>query len=404
MSLNRWAAAGAWVCLAGLLQSSPAMGDERKLVASLGVKEEYNDNLFFSSGRKIDTFLTSATPALELTSRTERLDAGLFAGAEGLAYTADEGLDAVDQNYRGRLGYRFTPAFRLSGEAGFRKDTRPDREIEATGLFVTFRSERWSGSAAAEYAVTEKTLLAASYGFEKADYDAESRIDYKVHSAGLTLIHDLGRHLTETKGRVLFGFTRSEFTGIRIDNYTLAVGAARGVTEKWSVQADAGARFTRSEFDVERLEFVPPFFFVIVTSREKRDNWGWIASVAMNYRGEKNRGSLSYNRDVSAASGREGATERNALAVDLGHRFTYEFSGSLTAAYYTNKSDAGDFSLQTIDEKTVRVRPAIRYDFTKDVFGEAACQYTKVLYGQTDTDAAQNVVYLRVGMKHLLYE
>ncbi len=392
------------LCLFALLPAAGARGDERKIVATASVRDEYNSNVFFSSGQKTDSFITTVSPGLDFSNRTERLDTGLGVDLHGQLYSTDKDLNAVAQGYRGRLGYRLTPALRVSGDAGYRRDTRPDREIETTGLFVTYRSDRRNGSVAAEYALDEKTTATASYGYEKTDYSNQSRADYTTGTLSLGLFHDLGRFFPVTTGRATFGFARTDFTGTRVDNFTLAVGASRGVTETWSVQADVGGRYTRSGFDMQRLEFVPPASFVVVQTREESRNRGWIAAVAMKYRGDQNRGSLSFNRDVTVAAGRQGASQRTALVADAERQASAHFAGYVSAGYYLNKSEAGEFSSVTIDERTVRFRPGVRFDFTKEISAEAAWQYTRVLFGQTDTAARQDVVYLRVAIRMPLHE
>ncbi len=377
--------------LSVLLPSARAFGDESRLVASLALKEEYNDNLLFSTDRRTDSFVSSAAPGLDFTRRTERLDARLALGAIGSSYTKDRNLDAIDQNYRGKLGYWFTPALRLSGDGGFRRDTRPDREIETTGLFETLRSDRWNASAGAEWAVTETTAVNATYGYEKTTYSGDTRLDFETHSASLVFIHDLGKRLRETKGRAVFGFARTGYTGFHVENYTGALGVSRGLSETWSVLADVGGRYTRTTFDspMEAL-----------TS----GTGGWIANVSAAYKGEQTRGSLSFYHDVTAASGREGASERTAAVIDASRQETAHFGWFVGGGYYLNRSNPGQYSLVEIDEQTVRVRPGVRVEFTRDIVGEAAYQFTRVLFGQTDTAARQNLVYCRVTLKLTLYE
>lgn len=405
MSRDRFARLiGFFLCAAALLPPAGALGDERKVVLSGEAKNEYNDNLFNTTGEKQDSFIATISPGIELVERTERLDAGLSAVLAGRYYSSVHGLNAVDQKYRGNLAYRVTPALRLSCDAAWRKDTSPDREIESSGLFVTFKSDRWNGSASAEYSLGERTTAFAAYGYEKADYRNQARADYETHSGSVGVTHDLGKYLPQTIGKVSLGFVTSDFPGVEVTNYTMSVGASRGVTETWSVHAYAGARHTRSEIDVQRLEFVPPATFLVVTSRERSRNWGWIADVSLAYKGDRNRGSLTFYHDVTVAAGRQGAAERNALVVDLWRQATMELGFGINGGYYTNKSAAGEFSAVAIDEQTVRFRPAVRYDFTKEIFGEASWQHTRVLYGQTDATAGQNVYLVRVAVRTTVFE
>ena len=107
---------------------------------------------------------------------------------------------------------------------------------------------------------------------------------------------------------------------------------------------------------------------------------------------------------MTAASGRGGAAERNAVGLGLARRFLYELSGTFSAGYYRNFSDAGEFSLQGIDEQTVRARPGLRYDFTKDISVEAAYQYTRLRNRISSETAEQHAGTLRFAVRYPLYE
>ena len=51
-----------------------------------------------------------------------------------------------------------------------------------------------------------------------------------------------------------------------------------------------------------------------------------------------------------------------------------------------NQSDAGQFSVQAIDERTVRVRPGVRYDANRNFFLEAAYPYSMASEEQRGRD------------------
>src|SRR5665647_2552481 len=112
-----------------LLPGLSAWGHEFRITPSLGAKDEYNNNIFFSTSDRTDSFILTVTPRLEVSSRTERLDALLDAGVSQLIYSSDRELDTLDQRYRGVLGYRISEGFRLSGDASWSREGRPDRFI-----------------------------------------------------------------------------------------------------------------------------------------------------------------------------------------------------------------------------------------------------------------------------------
>jgi hypothetical protein len=405
MSRNRGGALAALLLfLLALSLPGLAAGYELRVVPSASVKEEYNDNIFFDSSGERDSYVTTLSPGLSLSSRTERLDLSLSGGVHWIFYSDLSELDDEDYVSRGNFSFRVTPRFRVSAGAGYRRDTRPDRFIETTGQEVINQSDRQTYSAGMGFALTDRTEADLSYGFDKIDYKDRTDLDSESHGASLTLVHDMERVFPLTKGRVGFGYARSRFEGLDVDNYRATLGFLREVTELWSVLVDAGGRYTRSEFDVLRTVLVPPATIVFVPDTKTEDGFGWVADVSMMYRGEKNRGSLSFSRDVSASIGRTGATERTAVVLEVGRRFTYEFSGSVSAGYYWNMSDAGEFSTGEIDEKTVRVRPNLRYAFTKNISLEAAYQFTRIDSGTPGRPAEQNLAFLRFAVQMPLIE
>lgn len=391
MSPDRFLKTIAAALLSSLLLPGPrAWGDEIRVTPSLAASDEYNSNVFFTTGARTDSFILTVSPRLELSDRTERLNAHFDGGVDKRFFTADTGLDTLDQTYRGQLGYRFSNAFGLSGDASFRREGLPDRDIAATGLVTGGRSDRQSYSVSADYAFSEKTGAVLSYGYDRIDYGSQANVDSEQHTVGLGFTHDLGQSFPNTKARANLGYSRSLFTGLDVENYTVTVGFSREVHELWSVLADVGARYTRSELDVPGTE----------TSNDT----GWIAKVALAYKGERGTGNLSFYRDVAVAAGRGGAAERTAVTLDLAHRGSYEFTGLFSTGYYVNRSEAGQFSGQAIDERTVLVRPGLRYAATKNIDVEAAYQYTRVLYRQMDAEASQNVVYLRAALRYPVVE
>ena len=388
MSRRRSLAAAA-LLLCALFAADPAGADELRVVPSLSAKGEYNSNLFFSSGQRVDTYVGTVTPGFEVTSRTERMDGGFTAQVPVRWYTADTNLDKVSQLYQGRLGYRFSPAFRISGTGGYRDQSNPDRYIEETGLAVVNRSFRYNGSAAAEDTASEKTAASVSYTYEKYDFQNATTSNSETNGGTVLVVHDLGQRFPGTKGRLVLGVSRSTFDTSKVTNYSAAVGVERALHELWSVVADVGVRYTRSEFDV---------------IADTEDDFGWTANVSAVYKGEKSGGSLTLYHDVAAAPGLGSAVQRSAAVLDVRQRTTWELVPFVSAGYYLNRADAGQFGARSINERTVRVRPGMRYDATRNFFLEAAYQYTWLRDSAADTTASQSVVYLMATLRYPLYE
>jgi len=175
-----------------ILLSSPffsggALADEFKLTPSLGLKEEYNDNLFFTGSDRTKDFTTTISPGLDLINKTETLDLNLVARLDILRYVSNKALNDVDNYSRGRLRYSLNPRLNVSTELGFAKDSRPDQDIDVSGLVFTKAVTRYKYNYAAggEYIVSEKTKVNLSYAYENSDFKDPGFTDIKSHDVTL---------------------------------------------------------------------------------------------------------------------------------------------------------------------------------------------------------------------------
>ncbi len=76
-----------------------AYTDECKLTPSLAVKEEYNDNILYTSTNTEKDFISTISPALALTNKTERTDFSLSGRLDHRLYSSHRDLNDTDQYY-----------------------------------------------------------------------------------------------------------------------------------------------------------------------------------------------------------------------------------------------------------------------------------------------------------------
>ena len=368
---------------------APLIGQELKLTPSLVLKEEYNDNVFLTSGSKQGDFITTLTPSLELTSRTERRDASLAGGINWLSYIRFTNNDSVDYFANGAFGYKVTPRLDFSVGAGYTRNSRPDQIDAATGLSVNSGSGIQSYQVGGSYITTEKSKILMSYGYIQEDFDRADLLSNRQHQASGGLSYTL---TPETNIVEMFNFNRQLTDVSTVDNYAATIGLTKRFRELWNFSITAGGRFTHSD-----LNFTNQL-------RESNGDWGWVGGLSFNYSGEKMSSTVSFNHDVSLAAGRTGSSERTGGSVTLGDKFTQKLSGSAGLGYFLNKSTQGQFSVQTIDEKTLDINCLVRYEFTKDLALEGSYHYLNINtdYVQTRTQANQNRFMLSLTMRHML--
>jgi len=376
-----------------------ASADETKLIPSIEAKQAYNDNVFFDSRKAYveEDFISTLTPGLEITDKSERLEARLKASFPLVYYADLNELNSVDQNYSGSLRYSLTPRLSTSLTGAFTRDSQPDRDIDETGLVLgDTRRDRSSAAASAQYMITEITSAGISYSYENQRYEDPEYTDIEIHSGFLSVTHDLERLLPRTVGRLSTGATLYRFRDSTVTNYSAMLGAVHRITELFSVSADLGIRYTRSEFEVtELVPVLPPFIYQLKKTDRADEDTGFVGRASLDYQDQYNRASFTFYRDIATSGGRSGTTERTSLVIDFGRRFFYELWGHISAGWYLNDSKNRDYSLSEINEETWRITPYARYNFTRDLSLEASYTYTKVNYKAADTSAERNLIFLR---------
>jgi hypothetical protein len=374
-----WLSLGPQLSLAGEFQLTP----------SLSLREEYNDNIFFDTQNAESDFITRITPGLELTDKTERLDARVRAELPIFWYAHDTELDDVDQHYSGNLVYLLTDRLSTSLNAGYSRTSQPDRDILETGLVIgTAIRHQYYGGVSGEYSLSEISKVGLAYDYLSDVYLGPGYTDVQSHNAYLVFARDLSKTIVNTQGRFTLGFSLFDFSGSRVENYTAMVGAVRKVTELYSLSADVGGRYTLSALLNEGSE----------------GSTGVVGRAALSYNGEKTTGSLTFFQDIALSGGQDGVVQRTALVFDVGKRFTYDMWGHLTAGWYLNSSEGTELAFQNIDEETWLISPWIRYNFTRNLSLDASYSFTRVKYKTNATEANRNLVFLRLVYRYPLFE
>lgn len=396
-------------CIVMLLQGL-SWGDDFTVTPFAALKEEYNDNVFYASKDKRNTFISTISPGLELMERTERLDLDLQAHLDSIHYAANSRLDSLDQGYKGRMHYQLHPRTSMDASAEFVRDSRADRDVGMSGLAIleTFNiveRDRTACSLAGSHMLTETTGASFSYNYGKDHYLDPRYTDITSHSVTLGLDHDLAYLVPNIKGQLTAGFTRYLFTSSQVDNYTVSAGLQGELNELWTVSAALGGRITQSMIEsTTQVDFFPTVRNI--TLRTVDMNAGWIGQLALAYHGELTKGSLTFYRDVTSASGRSGTAERTALTFDMERRFSYGLWGTLNVGAYLNQSDQRQFSNQSIDEKTIDISPGFRYEFTKDVDLSGNYHFVGINSRQTsgDVQVNRNSIMLTLNFRYPFFE
>jgi hypothetical protein len=386
--------------LSVVMTGSLARADEFKLIPAMTLKEEFNDNIFFFSGTAQSSFISTLSAGLTLLDRTERLTAKMDARLDGLLYSATSDLNSIDQSYGALADYRLSPLFGVRGSAGFDRASRPDRLIETTGMVVVQTSSHQAYSVSGDLTLTEKLTGVLTYGYDAVYYDGPVVSDAKRHDLTTGLVYDLGRLVPLLKIQANLGFSTLRYATSTVDNSTATIGFSYQVHELWSMQAGIGGRFTHVDFDEPAIDASG----VMSVVHRSNDSPGWVANVAAYYKGEVDSAALTLSRNVQTAAGRSGAVEATAVSAGFGRKFSSELSGFLGGGYYLNTSRQNEFASQSIDERTYRVNPTLRYEFSPDIALDLSYEFALVQDRQSGTEAERNKVFLCLIMQRPFFE
>jgi opacity protein-like surface antigen len=391
-----------------MAMAGAAVADEFKLTPSIAVRQEYSDNIFFDSSRAKDSFVTRVIPGLELIERTERLDLRLAGAVTPYFYWDESDLNSIDQEYSGKAVYALTSRLSAGADAAVRVDHQPDRDIRTTGFTYTDNrriQQRYGGNLG--YQFTELTSVDLSYRYSREDWrnaEDEGLEDYDSHAVTLGLSRDLGAAKGITVGLVNAGYAHYAYDTSKTDYWFGTIGVRHRLTEVFSVTADGGARYTRSEFDAQRLAIVPPGFLAIVTEEERDSGWGAVGHAGLEYGGEKTRAGIDASHDIAPLSGSTGVVQRSALTFNGGHLLTEKLRLGLFAGGFLNRSDENEFSGRKIDEASFTVNPSLRWELYRDITLEAGYAFTYVDNREDDTAASRNLAYIQLAYGLPLFE
>ena len=373
--------------------SLEASGGEFTIVPSLSVREAYNSNFFLTIDAPESAFVTTLSPALVVTGRTERLDASVQARLDNVLYAGISSRDTLDQYYDGQFRYRPTERLSLSAAASHSLNSQPDRNLETTGTVdKAGKRSTQTYTIAGESSLSEKNSVTLSYAYSKIDDQNQRLSDYDTHTAVFALNHELGSDAARTRVTAQFQYDTDRYAISTVDNYALTIGSNRSFNELWSLQVTLGGRYTQSEVSV-------------AATRKTNRDWGGTGRVALSYTADSTSGNLTASSDFqpSTSNGVSGATQRTGLLAGIRENFTPDLSGNMSLSYILNRSIWEGRNFSPIDEDTLSFNTGLRYEFTKDMALDATYQYTRIMYNNTGQVADRNLISLNFLIRYPMF-
>ncbi len=396
---------------AGLAAASAIdTGGPHFLHINSGMEIEYNDNLFFSRRDQEEDLITTGTLGLDAGYKSERTEFHLNPSWRFYKYLEESDLDDYDQLYRATLDYKMTPRLTFSSEGGYIVDNRREDQVVDTGVvFENVERTRWEAMVSAEYLPSEKMALSMFGQYWNDDYEDQrlrsSFSDLEAIGGGLGYTHLMSVFYRPTYLRLNGGYFNYDYESAETDYYYLTVGASAELNEKYTLLAEAGPRYTDSDFDVARNESiaVPPFSRVVI-DQESSSDWGSTWLLSLTYDGEMTNWEMALSRDITAASGETQTVEQTELRLDLNRRWSWEWSTSLLMRYYYKESDRENSDIDDDSEDTLVVQPRVRYRLNNDWFAQGTYRYTWRDDNEFDDSWDRNQVLIQIGHNWKIWE
>ena len=131
---------------------------ETNLFTSIGIEQEYDTNILFTSSNEIDDFITHVIPLVKVQHKTELFEFSALAAWNSFFYWDNNDLNTTNQNYVVEGNYLMTERWTVSGGASYLKDTTLQSQLEETGIVgIRQKRERIDANAGTTYAVSEKS-------------------------------------------------------------------------------------------------------------------------------------------------------------------------------------------------------------------------------------------------------
>ncbi len=382
------------------------------LIPSISLREEFDDNVYYTRGSKIEDMFTQVSPAFTLDYATELLDIKSRAVMDILRYADEDNLDTEFYDINTDGAYNILERYTLTGNFSYIKDTTLESELVETGLADARQDRtRYIGGMGLSYNLDEISQIGMNYNHNKTSYELPEYSDYDVDYVGLYYSVPLNnqvdlfsiqsyyqKYKTKTSSRTtivpyyMFLITARLSYYSKTDNYGLTFRWMHVFSETLTLSSTLGTRYTETDYSQAWNTPSGPQKTI-----QKNNSWAGIADIKLEKTGETYTASAGYNRDLSYSSTGT-PINRDRLSFNATKRITERYTISFFGNLYYTKSD------DKITEKDVRhynFSPSISYNITKDhslsIRYFYANSYDKTL--STDTKYDRNRIWISLNFR-----
>jgi len=337
-----------FACSILFFSTSVALSAEGSLLTSVALRQEYNDNIFYTASNKTDDFISYVTPALNLTYATEILNLSALAAWDGLLYWDNSDQNRLNQRYGLNVGYRMTERWSVSANGLYIFDSVQDSQLDETGSVESGLSDRQRVNAGAglDYAISERNNIGAAYEFQDTVFERDADVDTKVHDFRVYYQRRLKNQRDVIS--IFPQFTWADSDDWDGYNPSLNFSWAHPFSETLDSSITLGVRHTYINYKDDR---------------DDTNDWGGVADMWLRKRGELTTGRVGFSNDLQTRTNGE-IINVSRLYANIDHRLSRRFGVGLNGGvWYSNLIES---SPETDDDRWYYdVSPSAFYRLTE---------------------------------------
>lgn len=379
-------------------------------VPFVSVRQEYSDNINFSSIEEED-FITTAAAGADYIVDTEQVYSRLNGRIWHLFYQDNDQLDTTNGSVSFRWDYQYSERSGIGVDADYRKDSQRDRDTDTTGLVLSGDRKKADAAVSASHMFSEITRgeITVSGGFTDRE---ETSDEEENKNAGVSMVFtkNLSERFKNTTGLFNLSYVHYEsdlettypgtttaiyfrdFTSDIIQAYT---GFSKDITELYSFYMQAGVSWTDTT-EGQRTLLRTGGATISDTRAADQDSstFGGVFLSGLNYDGLYYDVSLSLSHDVRGSTGTNGVVERSAVSFSLDRKVSDSFFITFDASCYLNKNERE--TLSDLEELTINIQPGLRYRFMDSFTLTCGYRYTSNEDRLNNTTNERNLVYFEL--------
>lgn len=350
------------------------------LTLSVSERQEYNDNIYYIKDNPLDDFIITVAPTITYKRETEKSDVTLKGKIASQHFRENKELNRTDQRVDIDFGSSITERITASGSLSLNKDSRPDRNIDTTGIVMSDSvRKQLSCQLEGQYILSERSSVGLSSVLHKEKYkkDSEDGVgDFNYRQAGLSF----KRYMTmDTTLEANVSYVLYEYPQQEIDNWSGTLGIVKKITEHLDGNLHLGGRATNTTH-YSYMYIIDETSFEIVKSpvEEKTKKTGVVGRFGLSWKGKSTSSSLSAEHDLYASSGTNATTQRFEVHFSFLKKLDTRFAAIFNGRFFHNRFYESNDASEDKKIQTVRVQQGIQYQPNRWISLNAYYRYTRI--------------------------